>query len=97
MSDGSAFPIAGIGSQRRSSSTIWLYPRFTLSYRDVEDLLAKRGLDISHETVRRWALKFGPLIARKLAAAPTAAERSMAPRRDGGSDRRQVDLSAARR
>jgi transposase-like protein len=39
-----------IGSRRRSSSTIWLYPRFTLSYRDVEDLLAKRGLDISHET-----------------------------------------------
>jgi transposase-like protein len=31
---------------------IWLYLRFTLSYRDVEDLLAKRGLDISHETVR---------------------------------------------
>jgi hypothetical protein len=87
----------GIGSRRRSSSTIWLYPRFTLSYRDVEDLLAKRGLDISHETVRRWALKFGPLIARKLAAAPATAERSMAPRRDGGSDRRQVDLSVARR
>jgi putative transposase len=46
--------------------TIWLYLRFTLSYRDVEDLLAERGLDISYETVRRWVLKFGPLIARKL-------------------------------
>jgi putative transposase len=45
---------------------IWLYLRFTLSYRDVEDLLAERGLDISYETVRRWVLKFGPLIARKL-------------------------------
>jgi transposase-like protein len=33
---------------------IWLYLRFTLSYRDVEDLLAERGLDISYETVRRW-------------------------------------------
>src|SRR6476660_6833705 len=44
----------------------WLYLRFTLSYRDVEDLLAERGLDISYETVRRWVLKFGPLIARKL-------------------------------
>ncbi len=32
---------------------VWLYMRFTLSYRDVEDLLAERGLDISHETVRR--------------------------------------------
>jgi transposase-like protein len=41
-------------------------PRFTLSYRDVEELLAERGLDVSHETVRRWVLKFGPLIARRL-------------------------------
>jgi transposase-like protein len=40
--------------------------RFTLSYRDVEDLLAERGLDISYETVRRWVLKFGPLFAREL-------------------------------
>ena len=38
---------------------VWLYCRFTLSYRDVEDLLAERGLDISYETVRRWVLKFG--------------------------------------
>jgi putative transposase len=45
---------------------IWLYLRFTLSYRDVEDLLAERGLDVSYETVRRWVLKFGPMIARKL-------------------------------
>src|SRR5438874_4823510 len=45
---------------------VWLYLRFTLSYRDVEDLLAERGLDISYETVRRWVLKFGPIIARKL-------------------------------
>ena len=34
---------------------------FTLSYRDVEGLLAERGLDISYETVRRWGFKFGPL------------------------------------
>ena len=33
---------------------VWLYLRFTLSYRDVEELLAERGLDISYETVRRW-------------------------------------------
>src|SRR6516165_4368895 len=45
---------------------IWLYLRFTLSYRDVEDLLAERGLDLSYETVRRWVLKFGPVIARRL-------------------------------
>src|ERR1019366_8495478 len=45
---------------------VWLYFRFTLSFRDVEELLAERGLDISYETVRCWTLKFGPLIARNL-------------------------------
>ena len=44
---------------------VWLYVRFTLSFRDVEDLLAERGLDVSYETVRRWVLKFGPLFARE--------------------------------
>ena len=39
---------------------IWRYLRFTLSYRDVEDLLAQRGLEISYETVPRRVLKFGP-------------------------------------
>jgi len=34
--------------------SVWLYARFTLSYRDVEEMLAERGLDISYETVRRW-------------------------------------------
>src|SRR6516162_8736678 len=45
---------------------VWLYVRFTLSYRDVEDLLAERGLELSYETVRRWVLKFGPMFAREL-------------------------------
>ena len=45
---------------------VWLYLRFTLSFRDVEDLLAERGLDVSYETVRRWVLKFGPLFAQEL-------------------------------
>ncbi|WP_445503334.1 IS6 family transposase [Microvirga sp. G4-2] len=45
---------------------IWLYLRFTLSYRDVEELLAERGLEISYETIRRWVLKFGPAFARNL-------------------------------
>ena len=45
---------------------IWLYFRFALSYRDVEDMLAERGIDVSYETVRRWALKFGGIIARQL-------------------------------
>ena len=45
---------------------VWLYLRFTVSFRDVEDLLAERGLDVSYETVRRWVLKFGPLFAKEL-------------------------------
>jgi transposase-like protein len=45
---------------------IWLYLRFTLSYRDVEELLAERGLDVSYETVRRWVLKFGGTVAQRL-------------------------------
>ena len=45
---------------------VWLYVRFTLSFRDVEDLLAERGLDLSYGTVRRWVLKFGPAIAGRL-------------------------------
>jgi putative transposase len=45
---------------------VWLYLRFTLSYRDAEELLAERGLEVSYETVRRWVVKFGPAIARNL-------------------------------
>jgi putative transposase len=45
---------------------VWLYLRFTLSYRDVEELLAERGLDISYETVRRWVMKFGQAYAQRL-------------------------------
>ena len=45
---------------------VWLYFRFTLSYRDVEDLLAERGIDVSYETIRRWAEKFGRSYARRL-------------------------------
>ena len=45
---------------------IWLYVRFALSFRDVEDLLAERGIVVSYETVRRWVNHFGPKIAADL-------------------------------
>src|ERR687894_716440 len=45
---------------------VWMYLRFTLSYRDVEELLAERGIETSYESVRRWVLKFGPMFARNL-------------------------------
>ena len=45
---------------------VWLYFRFSLSFRDVEELMAQRGIDVSYETIRCWTIKFGPLIARRL-------------------------------
>jgi putative transposase len=45
---------------------VWLYFRFPLSFRDIEDLLTQRGIDVSYETVRRWSVKFGLAYARKL-------------------------------
>jgi len=55
---------------------VWLYARFTLSFRDVEDLLTERGIDVSNETVRRWFLKFGRLIAGNLRRSrPRASDR----------------------
>jgi len=45
---------------------VWLYFRFSLSFRDVEELLAQRGIDVSYETIRCWTIKFGPQIARNL-------------------------------
>jgi putative transposase len=47
---------------------VWMYLRFTLSFRDVEELLAERGITVSHESIRRWVLTFGPAIARRLRA-----------------------------
>ena len=38
---------------------VWLYHRFTLSFRDIEDLLAERGILVTHETIRQWCLRFG--------------------------------------
>jgi putative transposase len=48
------------------SHCVWLYFRFLLSYRDVEELLAERGAGVSHETIRQWCGKFGPVFAASL-------------------------------
>ncbi len=48
------------------SHAIWLYHRFCLSFRDVEDLLAERGIIVSYESIRQWCQKFGPAYARAL-------------------------------
>ena len=48
------------------SHAVWLYHRYCLSFRDVEDLLAERGIIVSYETIRPWCGKFGPDDARRL-------------------------------
>ena len=45
---------------------VWVYHRFCLSFRDVEDLLAERGIIVSYEAIRQWCRKFGPDYARRL-------------------------------
>jgi len=48
------------------SHCVWLYHRFPLSFRDVQELMLERGVDVSYETIRRWVRKFGPVFARRL-------------------------------
>jgi transposase-like protein len=55
---------------------IWLYFRFTTSLRDVEGLLAERGIDVTYETVRCWANRFGPAIAANIRRQIAALESS---------------------
>ena len=45
---------------------IWLYFRFALSYRNIEEMMSKRGIQVSYETVREWCYKFGSLYAVQL-------------------------------
>ena len=48
------------------SYAVWLYYRFNLSHRDIEDLLAERGIVVSHESIRLWSIKFGAIYTRRL-------------------------------
>ena len=48
------------------SYAVWLYHRFNLSHRDIEELLAERRISVSHESMRLWCIKFGPVFARRL-------------------------------
>ena len=48
------------------SHAVWLYHRFTLSFREIEEILALRGIDVSYESIRYWCLKFGSQYAKKI-------------------------------
>lgn len=54
------------------SYTVWLYFRSPLSLRMVEEMLAARGIEVTYETVRSWALKFGQDAARRIRARTAA-------------------------
>lgn len=46
-------------SKRNYKRYVWLYHRFILSFRDVKDILAYSGIEVSYESIREWCLKFG--------------------------------------
>ena len=48
------------------SHCVWLYHRFPLSYREIEVMMAERGVDVTYETIRTWCTRFGPEYARRL-------------------------------
>jgi putative transposase len=66
----SAMPVSPFRGYRFPSEIIthavWLYHRFALSHRDVEELLAERGIQVSYEAIRLWCRKFGPVLASEL-------------------------------
>jgi putative transposase len=57
------------------SHAVWLYFRFNLSHRDVEELLAERGIQVSYEAIRLWCRKFGPAYAEQLHRRPRPADK----------------------
>ncbi len=62
---------------------VWLYHRFALSLRDVEELLYERGIDVTHQAIRTWVAKFGPRYAadwRRREARPGRSRSEVAPR-----------------
>jgi hypothetical protein len=77
------------------TSSTWLYARFTLSLRDIEEMFAERGLDVSYETVRRCFLKFGSMIAANLKRARPKPSDPLASRRNGGRHRWTALLALA--
>ena len=68
--------------------SVWLYHRFCLSLRDVEELLAERGIEVTYETIRQWGLRFG----QQLAKAP----RHEQPQTSGAQPSRQAGVAYRR-
>ena len=77
------------------SHAVWLYYRFTLSFRDVEDLLAHRGITVSYESIRHWCETFGVAYARRRSSAHSPV--SLRQRLAKSSERRTCAQSATER
>ena len=87
---GYRYPIEVIGH------AVWLYHRFTLSLRGVEELMLARGVVVTYETIRSWCAKFGPDYAAPVTSLATPSRRRMAPRRGVREDQRHHPLPVAR-
>ncbi len=59
-------PLHRWGQDAKISHAVWLYYRFSLSFREVEEMLFERGIDVTYETIRQWSMKFGVQYARCL-------------------------------
>ena len=75
---------------------VWLYHRFALSLRDVEELILARGVVVTYETIRSWCAKFGPDYAAQFRSAGAPPRRQMALRRGLRDDQRHHPLAVAR-
>jgi len=75
---------------------VWLYHRFPLSFREVEELMMVRGVIVTYETIRQWCAKFGPVLCGRPGPPPTPTRRQVAPRRGVHSDQRDATLPLAR-
>ena len=76
---------------------VWLYHRFPLSFREVEELMLVRGVIVSYETIRQWCAKFGPEYACRLRRRRKPARRQVASRRGVLDDQRPSAVSVAGR
>ena len=76
---------------------VWLYHRFPLSFREVEELMLVRGVIVTYETIRQWCAKFGPVYAAGLRRRQTPTRRQVASRRGVLDDQRPSSVSVAGR
>jgi transposase-like protein len=74
---------------------VWLYFRFGLSYRDVEDMLAERGIDVTYETVRRWGFEIRHDHCAQAETRTAAAKRTVASQRSVRLHQRQTAVRLA--